>query len=161
MAAKIDFSVVSFLIVDSNPLSADLTRDILMMLGATQIRHIARSDKVFQAIEESEVDVLITENQMEPISGVNLIKMVRSDPESPDSMMPVIMMPASSEPEFVVAARDAGVSEFVAKPFTVESMYSRMVSAIARPRSFVRTSDYFGPDRRRRQVPFKGEDRRR
>ncbi len=75
-------------------------------------------------------------------------------------MLPIIMLTANSEPEYVVEARDRGVTEFLAKPFTVDSLYRRLVSVIARPRPFVNAEQYFGPDRRRRQVPHGGRNRR-
>jgi DNA-binding response OmpR family regulator len=53
----------------------------------------------------------------------------------------------------VVEARDAGVNEFVAKPVTARTLLDRIVATIYRPRAFVRTKDYFGPDRRRRADP--------
>jgi two-component system chemotaxis response regulator CheY len=49
----------------------------------------------------------------------------------------------------VIEARDAGVNEFVVKPISVKSLYSRIDSLIHRLRDFVKTGKYFGPDRRR------------
>jgi DNA-binding response OmpR family regulator len=53
----------------------------------------------------------------------------------------------------VVDARDAGVTEFVAKPLTAKAVLERIQAVIYRPRPFVRTPNYFGPDRRRREDP--------
>ena len=89
-----------------------------------------------------------------------LIDWVRSSSESSDRMIPIIMLTANSEQDYVVNARDKGVTEFLAKPFNVEGLYRRLVAVIAKPRSFVNADEYFGPDRRRRQVPFGGTDRR-
>ena len=85
---------------------------------------------------------------------------IRNSPDSPNRQLPIIMLTASSEQDFVLAARDRGVTEFLAKPFTVQKFYDRLVAVIARPRSFVDAESYFGPDRRRRQVDFGGPDRR-
>jgi DNA-binding response OmpR family regulator len=70
------------------------------------------------------------------------------------------MLTGHGEPERVIEARDAGVSEFLVKPFTTKSLYQRIVHLIERPRQFVRSGEYFGPDRRRRVEDFAGEDRR-
>src|SRR3546814_14906919 len=78
---------------------------------------------------------------------------------SPDRMMPVIMLTANSEVEYVMESRDKGVTEFLAKPFTADSMYRRLVSVIARPRDFVSVKCYFDPDSRRHKLPFEGPDR--
>lgn len=160
MPEKIDFSKVSFLVVDKNPLSAQLIRDILHVLGATAI-HIADTvERARQQLRQGPVDVIVTEYHLEPENGLALIEWVRNAPESADRMIPIIMLTANSEEDYVVRARDSGVSEFLAKPFHVEGLYRRLVAVIARPRAFVNAESYFGPDRRRRQVPYNGPDRR-
>jgi two-component system, chemotaxis family, chemotaxis protein CheY len=160
MAEKIDFSTVRFLVIDKNPLSAELVRDILVMLG-TQIIRIARTtDRALQVLRSEEIDVVITEFQTEPENGVAFVDRLRNGIDSPDRQIPIIMLTANSAPMNVARARDAGVSEFLTKPFNVEGLYRRLVSVIARPRSYVNSEGYFGPDRRRRQVPYEGPDRR-
>jgi predicted metal-binding transcription factor (methanogenesis marker protein 9) len=67
---------------------------------------------------------------------------------------------AYAEKSRVEAARDAGVTEFCAKPVTAVELYRKVCSVINSPRSFVRTKMYFGPDRRRRSKAFSGEERR-
>jgi hypothetical protein len=61
----------------------------------------------------------------------------------------------------VEAARDAGVTEFCAKPVSAAELYRKVRVAINAPRSFIRTPLYFGPDRRRRDdVSYDGKERR-
>ena len=160
MPEKIDFSKVSFLIVDTNPLSAQLVRDILGMLDVTAVRTATNIERAQNVLRRDGVDVVITEHALGDESGVDLIDWIRNGADSPDRMTPVIMLTANSAQNYVVTARDKGVSESLAKPFTVEGLYRRLVSVIARPRSFVNIDDYFGPDRRRRQVPYDGPERR-
>jgi DNA-binding response OmpR family regulator len=75
--------------------------------------------------------------------------------------LPIIMMTGHSEKSRVVEARDAGVTEFVAKPLTAKAVLERIQAVIYRPRPFVRTATYFGPGRRRRDDPtFAGPWRR-
>jgi response regulator RpfG family c-di-GMP phosphodiesterase len=71
------------------------------------------------------------------------------------------MLTAYAERSKVEAARDSGVTEFCAKPVTTTELYKKVCAVINTPRSFVRTSVYFGPDRRRRKDDtFKGKERR-
>ena len=63
--------------------------------------------------------------------------------------MSIIMLSGHSEMSRVIEARDSGVNEFVVKPISVKSLYSRIDSLIHRPRDFVKIGKYFGPDRRR------------
>lgn len=160
MPEKIDFSKVSFLIVDKSPLSCQLVRDILSVLGATAVRMANTVERGRNVLRGGPVDIVITEYHLEPENGLALIEWIRNSPESPDRMVPVIMLTANSEEDYVVQARDMGVTEFLAKPFNVEGLYRRLVAVIARPRSFVNADGYFGPDRRRRQVPYRGPGRR-
>jgi len=62
----------------------------------------------------------------------------------------------------VVAARDAGVTEFLAKPISAKALYQRVLNVVANPRPFIRTRSYFGPDRRRNANPnYAGPERRK
>lgn len=160
MSEKIDFSHVRFLIVDSNRLMGKLVREILGMLGATQVTMARDYDQAIGILRSGSVDVCITEWNLKPHSGMELLDFIRNDGSSPDRMLPVIMLTANSEMEFVTESRDRGVTEFLAKPFTADGLYRRLVSVIARPRDFISVRGYFGPDRRRQQLPFDGVDRR-
>ena len=63
--------------------------------------------------------------------------------------------------ERVEIARDAGVTTFLAKPMSANSLYKRLVSVIEDKRSFIRNSDFFGPDRRfGKNDGFSDDDRR-
>ena len=62
------------------------------------------------------------------------------------------MITGHTERHRVEAARDAGVTEFLAKPITAAHLFSRIAEIVERPRAFVRCESYFGPDRRRRQI---------
>jgi DNA-binding response OmpR family regulator len=71
------------------------------------------------------------------------------------------MLTAHSEKARVQMARDAGVTEFCVKPVTPADMMKKVAAVIDRPRPFVRSDAYFGPDRRRIDDPkFKGQERR-
>jgi len=160
MAEKIDFSKVRFLIVDNNTLALQMLEDILRMLGTTSIRRASDSAKAKVALREGDIDVVITERELEPETGIQLVDYIRHSSESLDRLLPVIMLTARSESEYVTEARDKGVTEFLGKPFNVDSLYRRIASVIARPRAFVNAPEYFGPDRRRRQQAYTGPNRR-
>jgi two-component system, chemotaxis family, chemotaxis protein CheY len=160
MAEKIDFSKVRFLIVDNNSLALQMLEDILRMLGTTSIRRASDSNKAKAALREGDIDVVITERELEPETGIQLVDYIRHSAESLDRLLPVIMLTARSETEYVTEARDKGVTEFLGKPFNVDSLYRRIASVIARPRAFVNAPQYFGPDRRRRQQAYTGPNRR-
>jgi CheY-like chemotaxis protein len=160
MPEKIDFSKVRFLVVENSQLALDMMQDILMMLGATSIRRCNAAKRALEILRDDEIDVVLTERELEGAGGLELVESIRSSMETRIRLMPVIMVTARSEPEYVAEARDRGVNEFVAKPFTVDTLFRRLASVIAKPRDFVNAEDYFGPDRRRRRMPYDGPERR-
>lgn len=160
MSVKIDFAKIKFLIIDPNPLAADLLRDILVMLGAVQIVKATNSDRAMELLKSEPFDIVVTELEITPLNGFELVRWLRTDRKSPDNMLPTIMLTARSEKEYVSEARDLGCTEFLAKPYSVQGLYARLVSVIAKPRQFVRVGNYFGPDRRRRRASYGGPERR-
>jgi DNA-binding response OmpR family regulator len=79
--------------------------------------------------------------------------MLRRDADSPNPYAPVLMLTAHTEASRVEAARDAGVTGFVKKPISARLLFERITSALTDTRMFVRSADFFGPDRRHGQDP--------
>jgi DNA-binding response OmpR family regulator len=98
---------------------------------------------------------------MKPMDGISFTRKIRNDPRSPNSYVPVILMTGFSEKRRVLQARDAGVTEFLVKPFNARDLYKRIAQVIERPRQFVRSDDFFGPDRRRTTEAAHDAPRRR
>ncbi len=161
MPQKLDLSQIRFLLIDPNPLSLELTADVLAMMGVRTIRKCAATDRALEALRADPYDIVITEWNTKPMSGLEFIDFVRTSASSPNRLMPILLMTARSEEEYVLQARDRGITEFLAKPFSVESLHRRLVSIIAFPRPFIDSDRYFGPDRRRRKdARYKGPERR-
>jgi CheY-like chemotaxis protein len=152
---------VRFLIVEPNQFMRQVLRQLLRTFGAVEIAGAATSGEAFQQIARFRPDILLTEWLLSPQDGIEFVKRLRSE-GSPDRLLPVIMVTAHAELANVIVARDAGVNEFVAKPFTAMALFRRVREVIERPRPFVSTEAYFGPDRRRRSGEnYRGRKRRR
>ena len=106
------------------------------------------------------IDIVITDWVMDPVDGLMLLRWIRRHKESPDRFMPVLMLTANTDLEGIVAARDMGITEMMTKPFSMKTLTDKVQSIIENPRQFIQAPTYFGPDRRRRQMPLKGENRR-
>src|SRR5690606_25691919 len=99
---------------------------------------------------------------MSPMDGVEFTRLVRNSPDTANPYLPVIMMTGHSERTRVYEARDAGVNELVVKPITAKAILDRIQAVIFRPRPYVKTDGYFGPDRRRTDAPgYRGPRRRK
>ncbi len=137
------------LVVEPNPLMRRITRGILQILGA---RRIVETDSINTAatyIQQGDVDVVLSEWYLSASYGVDLIRWLRHT-DSEIRFTPFIMMTSQTRLESVTAARNAGITEFVAKPFSAKSLVARIREVVERPRPFVAIGQYFGPDRRRR-----------
>lgn len=149
------------LIVDDNDHMRRLLRSILESLG---IRSIRDAENGMAALNDSRVnlpDVIITDMMMGPVDGLEFSRMLRDDPTHPATHVPVMMITGFAEKHHVEAARDAGVTEFLAKPVTVDAVNARLRSVVENPREFIRSKSFVGHDRRRRQVPLPDEAKRR
>jgi two-component system chemotaxis response regulator CheY len=149
------------LIVDDNGHIRQLLRTILNAVGIRNIDIAEDGVRGFDAFYRLDYDIVFTDYQMDPISGIDLVDLIRTSDKSPNPYIPIIMISAYSDQERVQIARDHGVTEFLAKPLTVERLMNRLETVIEEPRPFVKTDTYFGPDRRRQEDPtYTGPERR-
>jgi CheY-like chemotaxis protein len=128
--------------------------------GKEGIDYLASLSQPGRSAALSNVDILVTDVFMQPTDGLELLRWIRQDPRSPNRFLPVLMISGAADQDIVGRARDLGVTEFVAKPFSVNSLLEKIFAICERPRPFVLTDSYFGPDRRRRDLGSQGEERR-
>ncbi len=154
------FNQISVLIADDCTPTRQLVRAILRSFGITMVREAENGDEAIDAIRARLPDILIADWAMEPTTGLQLTKLIRTHPDSPNPFMPIIMMTGYSARDRVFRARDAGVTEFLVKPVSPRGLFSRIQAIVEKPRPFIRVGAYFGPDRRRRKEYWDGEERR-
>lgn len=130
-------------------------------LGIRSISVADDGNKAFEVFRRENPDIVITDWHMEPVSGIALARKIRSHPQSPNRMVPIILVTGYSAKARVAEARDSGVTEFLVKPFTAHDLARRITYVINKPRDFIETHDFFGPDRRRHKDPkYKGPYKR-
>ena len=94
--------------------------------------------------------------------GLELAQMIRQPGTTSNPFVPIIMLTGHSEKNHVMAARDAGITEFMVKPISATALYHRILNVVVNPRPFIKTADYFGPDRRRNAaLSYSGPERRK
>ncbi|MGC1303384.1 MAG: response regulator [Caulobacteraceae bacterium] len=149
------------LLADDNPHMREIVSVLLENYGVKNIRSVGDGSQAMIELRNWEADLAIVDFKMAPVDGVTFTRLIRSSPESRNPYLPIIMMTGHSARARVFEARDAGVNEFVVKPVNARTLLDRIMAVIYRPRPFVRTKDYFGPDRRRRADPdYRGPLRR-
>ena len=156
-----NFSNLSVLVVDDNRHMRTLIASILHSLGIKQVAEAGDAATAFGELKARTVDVIFTDFLMEPLDGLDFARLIRTGSDSPQPFVPIIMITGYTEEARVRSARDVGVTEVMCKPVTAEGITKRLLEVIERPRSFVKTSKFTGPDRRRGVArPYDGEDRR-
>jgi DNA-binding response OmpR family regulator len=155
------FSCLTVLVVDDNRSMRELTCSLLRGLGFRQAREAANVETAWDIVRQHRPDIVLVDFDLPGLAGPVLIERIRRALDSPAHDMAVILMTAFSDRVRVVTSRDAGASEILAKPISIQSLLDRLVAVVDRPRSLVRAETYVGPDRRRRADPrFKGPYRR-
>jgi two-component system chemotaxis response regulator CheY len=165
-----DFSLFSVLIVEDGAYMRRLLSSVLRAIGVGTVLQAANGGEAIEMMKlmgthpdkvgVSSVDIVMSNWMMDPVDGLMLLRWLRRNKESPDRFMAFIMITGFVDRGKLVQARDHGVIEFLAKPYSVQALVSRLLAVIDRPREFVLAPDYFGPDRRRRALDYAGGERR-
>jgi len=156
-----DFSKLSVLLAEDTYPMRQLMFAVLETLGVGKIYSTENGEEALNVFCRYNPDIVIADWEMAPMNGLELTQEIRSSVMSPNRMAPVILVTGYTVAARVDMARDAGVTEFLVKPFTARDMANRLAYVINRPRDFVTAPGFFGPDRRRRKNPhYKGPQRR-
>jgi CheY-like chemotaxis protein len=156
------FENLRALIVEDNAHMRSLLRALLNSIGVKDIAEAANGQHAIEVLRERRSDLVLSDLAMKPMDGLEFTRYVRTHEQSPNPYVPIIMISGHTERYRVEAARDAGVTEFLAKPITAQTLFSRIAEIVEHPRAFVRCGNYFGPDRRRRlSADYAGPRRRK
>lgn len=156
-----DFSDVKVLIVETSPPLYELLKGVLKMFTVPedQITPAFGADEAFEHFCRENHDLVIVDWMQNPDKGLILTQKIRMG-NTQNPFVPILMTAGSGHQNRVLRARDAGVSDYLVKPFTAKALAHKIENIIEHPRPFVLCETYVGPDRRRKQVPFDGVDRR-
>jgi len=146
---RIDFNKLRFLVCDDNPHMRRILRTLLHSFGAREVYESEDGATALEMYSHYVPDIVITDWSMPIFDGLELAQMIRQPESKGNPYAPIIMLTGHSEKRRVTVARDAGVTEFLAKPISAKGLYQRILNVVANPRPFIKTKTYFGPDRRR------------
>ena len=145
-----DLSKLAVLLVEDNKFMRTTIYQMLYGLGGRKIMQAGDAEQARLYLRDTSFDLVLMDWELgKPLSGLDLLKEIRKDQDGNKAMTPVIMLTANSSRVNVETARDAGVTEFIAKPVSAMKLYEKICVIIEDPRQFVKAGDYFGPDRRR------------
>jgi two-component system chemotaxis response regulator CheY len=148
------------LIIDPQAHMAALIAEMLRALGRRDIREVQDANQARLELRRRPFGLVIIDDSLVAPDAVDLVGRLRTEPDGHNRLTPVIMMSAAPDVARIKAARDAGVTEFLRKPFAARDIKSRLDSIAASPRPFIEAQSYAGPDRRRKIVGTGKAERR-
>jgi len=161
-APGVNLSLLSVLVVEDTSFIRLLIVSVLRALGVESVHTAENGAEAIKLIKERAktlpdgtppFDLVVCDLLMPEVDGFLFLRFVRSSPESPDRFMPVAMLSGAADAGFVSKCRDLGSNEFIAKPFSTQAVWERLMQIIYKPRRYVLGGGYFGPDRRRFDKP--------
>mgnify|MGYP002631949674 CR=1 FL=1 len=148
------------LVLEDNLLSQRLVKSILHSFRIRELHMVEDGVSGSKVLEHTKIDLILCDFDMNLMNGTDFIKSVRDSENQTIQVIPIIMLTGYTEHHRVVNALNSGVNEFLTKPVVPLSLYKRIISIIDHPRTFIRSVNYNGPDRRRRKSAYSGEERR-
>ena len=117
------------LVVDDYNTMIRILRNLLKQLGFDDIDDAPDGSAALSKMREKRYGLVISDWNMEPMTGYELLKEVRSDPNL--SRTPFIMVTAESKTENVIAAKKAGVNNYIVKPFNAQTLKTKIEAVFA------------------------------
>jgi len=116
------------LVVDDFKTMVKIIENLLRQMGFTTIEEASNGQAALAKIKAQKYDLILSDWNMEPMSGMELLKAVRADPANKN--IPVILVTAESKPENIAAARQAGVNDYIIKPFNAATLKEKLIATL-------------------------------
>jgi two-component system chemotaxis response regulator CheY len=123
----VDMSM-NVLIVDDYKTMLRILRNLLKQLKFDNIVDATDGSMALEVLRSQDIGLVVSDWNMEPMTGIQLLREVRADDKL--KHLPFIMITAESKSENVIAAKEAGVSNYIVKPFNAETLKSKLVSVL-------------------------------
>lgn len=125
MAVDMNMNV---LIVDDYKTMLRIIRNLLKQIGFNNVDEATDGSAALAKLRQKDFGLVISDWNMEPMTGIQLLKEVRADAEL--KALPFVMITAESKTENVVAAKEAGVSNYIVKPFNAATLKTKLTSVV-------------------------------
>jgi two-component system chemotaxis response regulator CheY len=118
------------LVVDDYNTMVRIIKNLLRQLGFADVDDASDGSAALTKMHAKRYGLVISDWNMEPMTGFDLLREVRADPQLTET--PFIMVTAESKAENVIAARKAGVSNYIVKPFNAQTLKSKIETVLAK-----------------------------
>lgn len=120
---------MNVLIVDDYNTMLRIIKNLLKQLGFNNVDEATDGSMALEKIKQKKYGLVISDWNMEPMTGLELLKQVRGSGES-FATVPFIMVTAESKTENVIMAKQAGVNNYIVKPFNAETLKSKIAAVL-------------------------------
>ena len=120
---------INVLIVDDYTTMLRIIRNLLKQLGFNNVDDATDGAAALEKIKSKDYGLVISDWNMEPMTGIEFLRQVRNS-DAPYKNVPFIMVTAESKTENVVAAKQAGVNNYIVKPFNAETLKMKIASVL-------------------------------
>lgn len=121
---------MNVLIVDDYNTMLRIIKNLLKQLGFSNVDEATDGSMAYEKVKNKDYGLIISDWNMEPMTGIELLRLIRGDEGAAYQKIPFIMITAESKTENVIAAKQAGVDNYIVKPFNAETLKQKMVSVI-------------------------------
>jgi CheY-like chemotaxis protein len=156
---KTRLSRLNVMVVEDASHMASLVCGILRSLGIGRIFEARNGSDALDTLNTQAIDMVLIDDLVGPLDGLAVVKQLRTSMATASREAPVILLTSKLQKSAILSARDAGVTEVLSKPFSAAQMIVRIESVLARPRPTIKSEDFVGPDRRRKEKA--AEEKRR
>lgn len=115
---------MNVLIVDDQVTMLRIIRNFLHQIGFKNIKEATDGGQAIEQVKKEKFDLIISDWNMEPVTGLDFLKAVRAMPEC--KTIPFIMVTAENKTENVIIAKQAGVSNYIVKPFSLDTFRTKI-----------------------------------
>jgi len=143
---------VSVLLAEFNPQFRSAIRSILLYHQFSKITEVTDSKSFIDANRASSFDVILLDSSIPNLDAIAVTRFIHSGKLGVNRASVIILLSHRSDLTFVYEAREAGVTEIVAKPFSSAALMARISNALEKPRPFISSEGYSGPCRRTGEV---------
>jgi two-component system chemotaxis response regulator CheY len=116
------------LVVDDARAMLKIMGDILGQLGFRNIAEASSGEAALEVLKSEVIDLIVSDWNMEPMDGLTLLKAVRADTNL--YHIPFIMVTSESKVDNVLTAKEAGVNNYIVKPFNAETLKKKLVAVL-------------------------------
>lgn len=119
---------ISIMVVEDNTTMRRIVQNLLRQLGFSNIMEAIDGEDALSKMREKKVDFIISDWNMQPMTGLDLLKQVRGDAQLKN--IPFIMVTAESKTDNIIVAKQNGVSNYIVKPFSADTLKSKMATIL-------------------------------